>query len=309
MDRNNSAMNLTNSAAQRPSQFCERFQDEEFFMTNFISTLVFIILNMLSCPAIILMNVLVIAVVKKRRRLQSNHNILLACLAITDLIVGTVTQPTFIAAEMFAIAGGSVAKYCNMKDNIASHFLSISILASLLHLVIISFERYAALKYALRYNNVVTRQRVALAVVLSWLLAGLVTILKTLIISSLRFLVICSLLAIMYCHIAVYLITRRHHKQIKTEQISGEDAATFVKEKKAWKTTRIIIGFLFLAFLPGLTFNIGRNYLHFQTRYILRLFVDFSLMLNSLCNPIIYCCRNKKILKAIIALVRGQNQN
>ena len=140
MDRNNSAMNLTNSAAQRPSQFCERFQDEEFFMTNFISTLVFIILNMLSCPAIILMNVLVIAVVKKRRRLQSNHNILLACLAITDLIVGTVTQPTFITAEIFVISNGSVATYCTIKD-ITPVLSNITILVSLLHLVLISGER------------------------------------------------------------------------------------------------------------------------------------------------------------------------
>ena len=302
-------MNITSSAAKIPSEFCRRFQEEENFMENFLSTLVFVILSVLSCPVIILMNVLVIMVVKRTPRLQSTYNMLLACLAGTDLLVGTVTQPTIIAAEVFAIAGGSVVTYCNIKNNIARCFLNISILASLLHLVVISVERYMAMKFALRYEQIVTKLRMGLAVAMSWFLAGLVTVIKFSGVHTLPILVICSLLTIMYCHIAVYLITQRHQKQIRTEQISGEAASKFLEESKAWKTTTIIIGFLFFLFLPGLIFNLWRGRLRYQTRYVLRHFIDFSLMLNSLCNPIIYCWRNKKIRKAIIALCIRQNQN
>ena len=46
--------------------------------------------------------------IKTRKRLQSIYNILLAFLAATDLLVGIVAQPTYTAAEIFAIAGGSV---------------------------------------------------------------------------------------------------------------------------------------------------------------------------------------------------------
>ena len=47
-----------------------------------------IILNIPSFPLMILMNALVIVALKPRPRLQSNYNILLACLAGTELLVG-----------------------------------------------------------------------------------------------------------------------------------------------------------------------------------------------------------------------------
>ena len=58
-----------------------------------------IILNIVSIPVTILMNVLVIMAVKTRTRLQSKYNILLACLAGTDLLVGAASQTTFIAPK------------------------------------------------------------------------------------------------------------------------------------------------------------------------------------------------------------------
>ena len=53
-----------------------------------------IILNILSLPVTILANVLVI-MAETRPRLQSKYNILLACLAGTDLLTGAASQPIF----------------------------------------------------------------------------------------------------------------------------------------------------------------------------------------------------------------------
>ena len=139
-NQNNSAINFTNATAQLPIHFCRRFQEEENRTASYITTFIFLILNILSCPVIIVMNVLVILAVKTRHQLQNNHNILLACLAGTDLLVGTVTQPSFIAAEVFVIAGGSVAIYCDIKSNVCGLLMNFSVVASLLHLVSISVE-------------------------------------------------------------------------------------------------------------------------------------------------------------------------
>lgn len=106
-----------------------------------------------------------------------------------------------------------------------------------------------------------------------------------------------SLLIIVYSHTAVYFIVRCHGKQIRTEQISGEEVPKFLDEAKAWKTTSIIIGFVFLSYLPGLLLTLAvfsgvdRSSVH-----ILRPALYSCLMLTSLCNPIIYsasetnCC-------------------
>ena len=322
LTQNNSVMNTTSTVAKIPSELllCRRFQEEEYFMANFLSTMVFTILNVLSCPVIIVMNVLVIVVVKTRPRLQSTYNILLACLAGTDLLVGTVRQPTVIATEIFAIAGGSVTTYCNITRNFIPRLVHFSLSMCHLHLAFISVERYMVIKYHLRYTEIVTKCRLTIAVTLSWFLVGLYTFLDVfrlfypLYIYVLRFLLIFSLVIIVYCHIAVYVVTRRHQKQIRTEQISGEAVAKFLKEKKAWKTTGILIGFVLLSFLPGMLFHVWRGRMQSQNQSsvsilivtILRPVTNLFLLLSSLCNPIIYCWRNKEIRKAIIAFVRRQ---
>ena len=68
---------------------------EDYLLEKSVFTLLAIALNMASCPFTILMNVLVIVLVKTRHQLQTKHNILLACLAGTDLLVGAIVQPSF----------------------------------------------------------------------------------------------------------------------------------------------------------------------------------------------------------------------
>ena len=60
------------------------------------SDIITIIINSITCPFTVLLNVLVIMAVKRRQRLQTNSNILLACLAATDALTGLIVQPSFI---------------------------------------------------------------------------------------------------------------------------------------------------------------------------------------------------------------------
>ena len=68
-----------------------------------------IAVNLLSRPLVFLLNTLIITAVRKKRRLQTAHNILLASMAGTDLVVGIFTQPVFIARKIFRISGGSIS--------------------------------------------------------------------------------------------------------------------------------------------------------------------------------------------------------
>ena len=95
----NNSINLSASRTPLPREYCRRFQDEEYHTVNFLVTLASILLYALICPLVVLTNVLVIAALKTRRRLQNTSNVLLACLAGTDLLVGTATLPASIAAE------------------------------------------------------------------------------------------------------------------------------------------------------------------------------------------------------------------
>ena len=59
---------------------------------NIILTIIF---NMVVCPFTVLLNMMVIIAAKRRPRLQSYANILLACLAVTDALTGLTTQPLY----------------------------------------------------------------------------------------------------------------------------------------------------------------------------------------------------------------------
>ena len=89
-------MNFSNSSANKDVAASCRLTKKQ----DSLAVLPVIAMNLGSCPVIIFMNTLVMFAIKTRRPLQSNYNILLACLAATDMVVGLVSQPLFIAQEI-----------------------------------------------------------------------------------------------------------------------------------------------------------------------------------------------------------------
>ena len=81
---------------------------EDYLLETSIFFLMAITLNIASCPFTILMNVLVIVAVKTMRQLQTNYNVLLACLTVTDLLVGVFVQPVALITAL----KGSLTCYC-----------------------------------------------------------------------------------------------------------------------------------------------------------------------------------------------------
>ena len=117
--------------------------------------------------------------VKTRHRLQSKYNILLACLAGTDLLVGAASQPTFIAGQIYVIKGLSVTEYCRYYEETHLIFF-IPLIASMCHLTLISIEQFVAMKYTFHYVTIVTEFRLKMAVVSSWVIACCPAILERL---------------------------------------------------------------------------------------------------------------------------------
>ena len=70
-----------------------------------------VIINGISCPLTVLLNVLVIMAIKRRPRLQTNTNILMVCLAATDaLLTGLLVQPSFILRKTLQLLGKASQK-------------------------------------------------------------------------------------------------------------------------------------------------------------------------------------------------------
>ena len=295
---------------------------QEYQVEKIAFAMTAIFLHVLTIPVTIVMNVLVIMAVKTRPRLQSKYNILLACLAGTDLLVGAASQPINIVGQIYVMREISLSEYCGYHK--LTHLLALSpIFASLLHLTLISIERFVAMKYTFRYMTIFTGLHLKIAVISSWVLAFCPAILLISLSESLQFLSFASALMILFvntflivfCHLSVYFVTCRHEKQIKCEQVSPEAASEFAKEKKALKTTRIIIMALLLCVSPIFMYVFLWFVFFKSTSYTGNVIVlsrpvfEWSPSLNSLCNPFIYCYRNKMFRKACKELLRMKCTN
>ena len=97
-------------------------------------------------------------------------------------------------------------------------------------------------------------------------------------------------------YMILYSETCRHQKKIKTQQIPIEEMERFTKENKALKTTAIVVGALIFSFLPAILFLIFLRVSAFVSLVsIWDLWMRTAAQLNSLCNPLIYCWRQRGI--------------
>ena len=310
-------MNVTNSSQALNSSktpWCPRsIIDDEYIAVDYFFAVLSVVLNVLTCPLIILLNTLIIIAIKTKPRLQTMHNLLLACLAGTDLVVGLV-QPIFIAKDILLMDGRRTSVYCTFYQIIQTFTIYICIV-SLFHLALIGLERYVVMKFSLRYESIVTQNRITVAVVLSWLICMITSVGRMpgiRMVPNVLFVifVIISLLVIFFCHISVYLVSRRHMIQIQAEQVSTEAKRKFLSERKALKITTIILFGVFLSYLPSIVTGLIMQ--GFPGSLANRISISSvpltasCFLFNSLYNPIIYCWRNKEMRQAIKQLLKMQ---
>ena len=141
--------NFTNTTEKLSNATAESQARNVTLEVSYIFT---IIINSITCPFTVLLNVLVIMAVKRRPRLQTNANILLICLAVTDALTGLTSQPSFILWKTFQLH--SMTNFVN-KMEIFHNFCIVTLLVcSCLHLMLVTCERLIAIKLILQCTTI-----------------------------------------------------------------------------------------------------------------------------------------------------------
>ena len=250
--------------------------------------------------------------VKTTSRIRANKpNILLACLATADFMVGVIVQPLFIALLITIVQDETTSGACALQVAVRL-MTNVVCVNSLIHLALISVERYLAMKHAYAYSTgLVTEARLLVASALAWFLSLILFIPfflneQTVFLSINKTYGCLSLAMIVFCHITVYREVRRHEKALAALQVTEEARQKFLKDKKAFNLTVIIVSALFLCFIPIIvvkTFilNYGSK-MSIKTEYVSSLFATSILLLNSLLNPLVYSVRMRQFRVAFIEL-------
>ena len=255
------------------------------------------IISIATLPIIVLNAVMIFAVAAKRQ-LRSNSNVLLACLASTDLLTGVVVQPLFIAVNIDRIHGEG--PFCTLEKMSFVALIGVCFI-SLFHLVLVCVDRYIATKHALSYQDIVTTQRITVGVVLTWgftvlIIADLLVfaVIDNQIESKLYFVslevndaILCSIISvcivfIVYAYRYSYSETRRQQKRLETEQLSHEEAKRLKKANKAAYTVTFILGALVLTYLPAIITTVVAAYIVDITPSVKNMLLSWSMTIISL---------------------------
>ncbi|KAK3718257.1 hypothetical protein QZH41_003334 [Actinostola sp. cb2023] len=129
-------------------------------------------INIVSAIMASSLNFLIILSIWRTPSLHKPSNILLANLAITDFLVGTIVQPLLILTNFASLENWvQVFCYCWIVGRVFGYWFCST---SLFTLVVISVDRLLAILLKNRYRAVVTVRRVIIALLLWWLGAGLI---------------------------------------------------------------------------------------------------------------------------------------
>ena len=264
------AKTLSRENSSNPSEYTG--QKPERYLTIFISIKVIVIVTCIS------MNILLIRAFCKFRNLRTPSHLILVSLCIADCLI-----PITFIFDMIRLAlrkGGNDKQkriLCHVK---ASLTFSITMVI-VLHLALISVERFIAVKFSLRYRSILTNRRALLASVALWVCALLVSVVipqalnlerngasignikralhpccrarafKSLgkYVIFLTTSLVISLLITLFCHGYIFTVSYIHRKQIR-RQNNLSRGATLQQEFKKARVIFMVVASSLLSFLP-----------------------------------------------------------
>ena len=263
-----------------------------------------ICINSISAIVAILSNALAVAFVATKQQLRTLHNILLACMGATDLLVGMLVQPWFVVSEIKNLNG--FAPFCAL-DTVVSVTSYGFCFASVGHLVLISVERYVFIKLPLRYEKIATENRMIVGVLTVWVVSASFSITMIMMASTnelaenqplltifellTAFIVFVYIAVIVYTCVVVLLESRRQKSRMQTHHLSAEETQQLRKNNKAAYTFAIIIGVtgLLFSYMPTLVLNIyaaiSNDWVEPHLLYVISSWSFTSVLLGSLLNP------------------------
>jgi len=251
----------------------------------------------------ILGNALVLAAIIRTPSIRSTHMIMLCSLAVSDLLVGLVAQPIYIANEL--MEDGSI----HLVWKITVSCLSV---VSLMTITAIAVDRFLALHYHMKYATLVTESRVEYTIITIWLFSILLSCVQF---WNTRAKHLSISLAILICftistlsYIRIFQIARRHqiqiHAQQQAVQISdSENNLNTARLEKSARNSLVLFTALIVCYLPLCIVLIANaiSQWNFQIEWD---FASTSVFLNSFINPFLYCWRVRELRTAVLKTAR-----
>ena len=269
----------------------------------------------------IALNIITIQALRKTSSLPRTLKTLLLSLAVSDLSVGLLVHPIFVAHIIIQIQQNTSDDAYDTVFVIFSETLEAALAtASSFSVVAITVDRFLAIHLHLRYQELVTHKRVIAVVISIWVISAFLSLVFPAarlewIPNRVRGIMFAAIDAVCFIttgllHYKIYASVRHHTGHIQSLQVQDEAQNREMKNALGMRKTALAtfyIYFLFLAcYVPFFCVNLAELFCD-ETALIqhLRCYV-FTLMLsNSSLNPLIYSWKMRHIRHAVINILQS----
>ena len=263
----------------------------------------------------ITLNIVTIIALRKPLTIPRAVKIFLLSLAVSDLGVGLLVQPLYIARLVMMIKENTQTRTFEITLNsfyAKGSFLSY---ASFFGVVALTADRYLAVHFYLRYQELVTQKRVVAVVISNWILSAIPMLLSMWIpnavgIISVPVESVCYLTTAFF-YFKIYLAVRHHSNQIhvlqaQLAQNNEGDMTNAARERKAAVGTFYVYLVFLICYLPSTCYGIihrsaGPSTMLFQ----FGLYANTLIFLNSTLNPLIYSWKMRHVRHAVMEILRN----
>ena len=232
-------------------------------------------------------------------------------LVVSDLAVGLFAQLMLaVVLRMATNEGHNFDLLCPTILTVCYFSFILLAYASFLNVTAIAVDRLLAITLHLRYQELVTSERVIIALVSIWITSGVVASLFVAVDAHNAIVpVICEFVGILLTTVAyihIYRAVRHHHNQIHS-QLQHQNAQTielFQEKKSAFNTVYFYVIFV-ACYLPNFCFTLLLTIDNSQISFWLANYVTFFfVLLNSSLNPVVYCWRYREIRQIMKSTVK-----
>ena len=277
------------------------------------------ILNGLLCCTATMLNSVSILAIRKTSSLPKTLKTLLLNLAVSDLGVGLLVQPLYIALLTMEKEQNAVNNSAHNSNFVYKTFLILGNLfsfASFFGVAALSADRFLAIHLHLRYQEHVTHKRVVAVVTVIWLFSVSLSFLRpwtpvNIIYVSFAIIYVACLITVAVLSYKIYMAVRKHQQDIQAlqiQQLAQNVAMANVGRLRKSAITAIYVYVVFvLCYLSNTsilsTIAITGNSPPLLT--IIQRYAITLLFLNSSLNPLIYSLKMRDIRHNTMNILRN----
>ena len=281
-------------------------------------------------PVILGGNFMVTIAVIRFRKLRTSMNMLIASLAIADILVGFPSIPLYV---VYYIKGEVLNKF---KYLCLTRYASVvaSMSGSIISLTFVSLDRYIAVIHPLKYPTLMTKRRVKFMLLGIWTydivfsvmpLLGVnvwrkgmpclffVVLPKPYTIFTVPFVLAVCLISSVSMYAAVFRVAKQHHLRMKKINVNSarkldSNRRRMDRETRTAKIMAFVLLLFFIFWFPFLATSLLK-YLPFSKEAfeIAKTFSVTLAMTNSAVNPFIYCWLRRDFRKAFKIMICCNN--